>query len=148
METEVIITQFEAALSQQVALAGDDPAAQTAGDAILAALYPAARQLALNVAEQAAIEVGAQLPEHEVEVVLNEGEPSLRVRAAEASSYATGGFESRLTLRLPATLKEAVEDAAVNAGDSVNSYVVKALSSRAGGRNRWARRRVQGTVQT
>lgn len=150
VDIETVITEFEAALSQQIALAGDDPGVQAAGDAILAALYPAGRQLVLAVAEQAAEEVAAQLPDHQVDVVLSEGEPSLRMRSVEEPSapFAPSDLEARLTLRLPQALKDAVEDAATTSGDSVNAYVVKTLGSKASKRDRRSGRRVQGTIQT
>ncbi len=150
MNIEAIMTEFEAAVTQQVAMAGDDPAVQAAADAILTALGPAGRQLALGIAEQAAAEVGAQLPDYEVEVVLSHGEPSLRVRSAEGHSapYSASDLEARLTLRLPEALKKAVEEAAAGAGDSVNSYVVKTLGSKASRRGPLGGRRYQGTIQT
>lgn len=150
MNVEAIMTEFEAAVTQQVALAGDDPAVRAAAEAILTALGPAGRQLALGIAEQAAVEVGAQLPDYEIEVVLSDGEPSLRVQPVEGrgSAFRLDDLEARLTLRLPEALKKAVEDAAAGSGESINAYVVKTLGSKAGRQSHSPGRRVQGTIQT
>lgn len=103
---------------------------------------------ALELAEQAAIEVGAQLPDHRIDVVLREGEPSLVVRTVEAQAvFSTDDLEARLTLRLPTILKKDLEEAAGSAGDSINAYVVKTLAGRGRGTRRTGRH-VTGTFQT
>ncbi|MGH8875701.1 MAG: toxin-antitoxin system HicB family antitoxin, partial [Acidimicrobiia bacterium] len=53
-------------------------------------------------------------------------------------------YEARLTLRLPTSLKELVEEAAGRGGDSINSWVVKTLMSKAR-TGRPPGRRVSGT---
>ena len=132
MNTSPALGVLEQAVAQQVLLAGGDPAAEAGAAAVLGAIEPAMHQVALFLAEQAALEVGAQLPEHEVEVVLIDSEPMLRVRAIEVEAdVAPGDFEARLTLRLTESLKGLVEESAGQAGDSVNTWVVKTLSSRA-----------------
>ncbi len=144
------ITHLEAVVSQQVSLAGHDPTVEAAAEAVLAALQPALRQAAINLAEQAAAEVNAQLPGQQVDVVLSDGEPVLTVRPVDDATapFASEDLEARLTLRLPGTLKSLVEDAATQAGDSVNSYVIKTLSSRAAAMKSKPGRRFKGTVQT
>ncbi|NND01413.1 MAG: toxin-antitoxin system HicB family antitoxin, partial [Acidimicrobiia bacterium] len=52
---------------------------------------------------------------------------------------------ARITLRLPDSLKDDLESAAGDSGDSVNAYVIKALSSRAGRRSA---RRITETFET
>lgn len=132
MDVSGAITQLEAAMAHQVALAGGDPAVETAAESLLAALGPAVRQMALGLAEQAAVEVGAQLPDHEVEVALREGEPALNVRPSRMDEASPPpDAEARVTLRLPEDLKRLVEEEAEGLGDSVNAWIVKALSSRA-----------------
>lgn len=127
------VAALEQVVGQQVVIGGGDPAVEAAARAILGSIEPAMRQIALDLAQQAAYEVDAQLNDHEVEVVLVDGEPSLRVRSleSETTDVAAGEYEARLTLRLPELLKELVEENAGEAGDSVNSWVVKALSSKA-----------------
>jgi len=147
MDTQTALARFEAALATQVAASGD-PALESAAQALLAALGPATRQLALELAEQAATEVGAQMPEHEVDVVLREGEPVLAVREPRVTKTPREeDYEARITLRLPPSLKSVVEDSAGVTGDSVNSWVVKALASATGRQGRPGRH-YRGTVQT
>lgn len=147
MDTDSAVARLEAAVSAQVAATGD-PALEAAARSLLAALAPAVRQLALDLAEQAAVEVAAQLPGHEVDVVVRAGEPALAVREpSQRPAPPEGGYEARITLRLPPTLKRLVEESAGSAGDSVNTWVVKALSSVADRPGRRGRS-VRGTVTT
>lgn len=150
MDTSVAITRFQATLEQQILLAGSDPAVETAGRALLAAAGPAVRGLALDLAEQAAAEVRAQLPGQRVEVLLEEGEPALRVRAEEPAPGAPAADEAadaRVTLRLSPRLKEALEEAAEYSGESLNSWLVKTLSAQRG-RHRPRGQRLEGTIET
>lgn len=148
MNLDGAIARFEAALNQQVALAGD-PAVESAAQALRSTLSPATRQLALELAEQAAAEVAGQLPDHQVDVVLREGEPALSVRAAEMQEAPASSedLEARITLRLPPSLKERIEESAQAMGDSVNAFVIKSLAARAA-RPAAPGRRVTGTVRT
>jgi hypothetical protein len=132
VELTTATAQLEAALAHQLALVGGDAAAIDT-QALFAAMAPALRQLCLTIAEQAAAEVGAQLTEHTVDVVLRDGEPTLVVRASESvAASAPDDLDARLTLRLPNALKQLVEEEAGEVGDSVNSWVVRTLTSRAG----------------
>lgn len=148
MNTTGLIAHLESAVQNQVMLAGNDPAVDGAARAILAVLEPSLQQAALDLAQQAAQEVEAQLGDQTVEVVLSEGEPSLRVETSDQEpDLASGGYEARLTLRLPARIKELVEEAAGSAGDSVNAWVVKTLSAKTKTPARVPGRRVTGTVE-
>ena len=97
------------------------------------ALGPALRVAAFELAQQAADEVGAQLSDHTIEVVLVDGDPALRVTEARPprDRQPSEEFDARITLRLPPSLKQLIEDAAVTGGESVNGWVVDALASRA-----------------
>jgi len=123
---------------------------EAASRALLSALEPAVRQLAYDLAEQAAAEVASQLPSHEVDVVLAGGEPALRVRPIESGEAPAAGesLDARITLRLPPTLKELVESAAEERGESLNTWLVKTLTTRAGEGGRRRSRRVTGTIDT
>ena len=147
MDTSSVIVEIESALSAQLELGDGDPAVDAAGRALLAALAPAVRQAAIQLAEQAALEVDAQLADATVEVTLREGEPTLVVRRDEGESlrFRSDELAARLTVRLPEALKEELERAADSVGDSVNSYVIKALSTE--GRKR-SRKRIVGTFET
>ncbi|MDX2344893.1 MAG: hypothetical protein QNL12_14820 [Acidimicrobiia bacterium] len=130
MNTEAISAKLEDQLVVQGRLAGVDSGSEQVVEALLAGLGPAIRQAALEIAEQAAAEVAAQLTNSHIDVVLSEGQPSLVVRSdTTESSFTTDDLEARMTVRLPTNLKAALEEAADDAGDSVNSFVLKTLST-------------------
>lgn len=130
MNTAAIVAKLEDQLAAQGRLASSDPAAEQVVEALLVSIAPALRQAALDIVEQAAAEVGAQLATDQIDVVLQDGEPSLVVRSEAAeSSFTADDLEARMTVRLPSNLKSAVEEAADNAGDSVNSFVLKTLAT-------------------
>ncbi len=132
MDISTVFTELEAAVHRQLELTADDPDITEAASALMAVLEPALRQAGTTLAEQAALEVGAQLPDYRVSLVISDGEPQLAVQPREADVEITAGSnEARLTLRLPESLKLLLEDAAIDTGDSVNSYVVNTLASKA-----------------
>ena len=124
MNIQPIVNTVRATLSHQSALAGSDPAVAAAVNQLVETLAPALRLAAMEIAEQAAAEIRAQLPGHTIDVVLVDGDPALRVAEPR---HAAEDFASRITLRLPPSLKELVEGAAERAGESVNAWVVDAL---------------------
>ena len=133
MQLQPIINSVEAALAAQGPLAGGDPAVEEAIDHVVRAARPALRQAALELAEQVAAEVRAQLPDRTVDVVLVDGDPSLRITDAPATTEpSTEDLDARITLRITPTLKALIEDAAEAAGASVNGWVLDSLSKRAG----------------
>jgi hypothetical protein len=138
MQIGPVINAVEAALLSQATLASSDPAVDAAVTQLVSALGPALQMAAMEIAEQAAAEVRAQLPEHTVDVVLADGDPALRIgestRRAEPRQFED--LDARITLRLPPTLKQVIEDAAQKSGDSVNSWVVDALGKRANQKSR------------
>ena len=79
METFGIRARIEAAVARQAALAGEDPAIESVVEVLLDVLEPTLREIALDLAQQAAAEVTSQLPDYEVDVVVEDGEPRLRV---------------------------------------------------------------------
>lgn len=148
MDTTGAVQRLEATLQAQVAISGD-PAVEAAGQALVAAVAPAMRQLTAELAEQAAAEVDAQLVGQRVEVVLSGGEPHLRVAVepVAAPPPIEDEDQARVTLRVPAGLKSAIEDAANSAGDSLNTWMVKGLAGMAR-RGEASGHRVKGTVRT
>ncbi|NND03521.1 MAG: hypothetical protein HKN91_12115, partial [Acidimicrobiia bacterium] len=80
MHTEAILDSIEAAVESQLSVGDGGEAIEEAAAALMAALRPAMQQAAIRLAEQAAAEVGAQLNGYKVNVVLEDGEPSLLVR--------------------------------------------------------------------
>lgn len=127
---EGLLAEIEGSVRSQVALAGGDPGVETAANAVMGALRPALQQAAFSLAEQAALEVNAQLVDHRVEVVLSEGEPILKVSETDSpdSAEVEEDLSARITVRIPESIKALVEDAAVGTGASVNQFVVDALS--------------------
>jgi uncharacterized protein YdbL (DUF1318 family) len=146
MQTDIILDAMESAVENQLAIGAGSDAFEDAAAALMTALRPALRQAAFQLAEQAAAEVGAQLAGYSVAVVLEDGEPSLLVREdAAARPVQSDELAARITLRLPDSLKDELEAAAGESGDSVNAFVVKALSTRA---SRRASRRITDTFET
>lgn len=149
MDISSTMTQIESAVANQIVLSGADESVESAAEALLNALEPAMRQAVLDLAEQAAAEVAAQLPGHRVDVVMSEGEPVLKVLLDESDPVAVDDdYEARISLRLPGKLKELIEESAGDTGDSVNSWVVKAVSSNVKVRKRSGGTRVTGTIDT
>jgi hypothetical protein len=147
MNTEAIAAKLEDQLAAAGRIAGGDASIDPIVDALLTALGPAIRQAAMELVQQAAVEIGAQLPSGRVDVVIKDGEPSLVFHSEETEpTFNTDELEARMTVRLPSNLKAALEEAAGVTGDSVNSYVLKTLASSAS-RGRRARR-VKETLQT
>ena len=149
MDIESLTGQVTAVVAGQLALASDDPAVEAAGEAILAALDPALRQMGTTLAEQAAAELAAQLTDHNIDVVLREGEPFLVVRASEdAVTVSHDDLGARITVRLPEDLKADLESVASDTGDSVNTFVVKAIAGKTQARSRRSRTIYEGTIET
>ncbi|MDH3730842.1 MAG: hypothetical protein OES13_06945 [Acidimicrobiia bacterium] len=149
MNIEASIIAFEETLAQQATLGGD--AVEEAAGALLQAVRPAVERLALSMAEDAALEVAAQLPDATVRVVIEEGSPALMVErqeTVETAAFKGEDLEARLTLRLPTGLKSAIEEAAGDAGDSVNSHVVEALGQALQRHRQVSTRRFTGTIET
>jgi len=149
MDIESIVQQVQATAEGQLRIAGDNAAVQAAGDAVLVALEPALRQAASSLAEQAAAEVSAQLPENTVDVVLSDGQPTLVVRrTGDSKTINTEDLDARMTVRLPEDLKDDLEVAASELGDSVNTFVVKALAGSAEALKKSSRSTFEGTIET
>lgn len=149
MDIESVVQQVRDAAEAQLRLAGDDPAVASAGETVLTALEPAVRQAASTIAEQAAAEITAQLRDNAVDVVLSDGEPTLVVRrTGEAVTISTEECDARMTVRLPEELKDDLEVAASDLGDSVNTFVVKALAGSAEAIKRASRSTFDGTIET
>jgi hypothetical protein len=115
---------------QGLAELGDDRSAQIArrlGDALASSL----RLKVLDLLGQAALELSSKLPSGHVEVRLAGQEPELVfVDDAPADGGATIAEElsARITLRLPDSLKAAVERSADREGISTNAWLVRAIA--------------------
>lgn len=150
MDIDSVMQEVTRIAENQLRVAGTDPAALAAGEAILAALEPALRLAASSLAEQAAAEISAQLPEHSVDVVLSEGHPMMVVRHAGGggATINTEDLDARMTVRLPEDLKDDLEMAASELGDSVNMFVVRALAGSTEALKRSSRSTFEGTIET
>jgi HicB family len=124
---------------EQIAAVGDD-ATSSAAQRLAGALKASAGLRLLDALTEAALELNSQLPEGHVEVRLAGQDPSL-VYVEDAPQQAAPSTEDalsvRITLRLPESLKTAVESAAARDGVSVNTWLVRALARAVSG---WASR--------
>jgi predicted HicB family RNase H-like nuclease len=113
-----------------IAAVGDESTAAAAAR-LAQALRASVGMRLLDLLGEAALEVSAQLPSGHVEVRLAGQDPSLvfvAEEAAEPAQRADDGLTARITLRLPESLKGAVEAAASREGISVNAWLVRALA--------------------
>ena len=114
-----------------VAELGDDATAQAASRLVVSLQASIGLRL-LDALSEAALELTDRLPSGHVEVRLAGQDPELvfvgdEPEAAPAAA-AADGHTARISLRLPETLKTAVESAAAREGVSVNTWIVRALT--------------------
>jgi hypothetical protein len=130
MHLDHAFIEIEAAVDNQVRIGA--PGLADVASELMLALRPALEKTLLGLVQEAAAEVSAQLAGQRVDVRLDDGEPVLVVTEDRTeSSDLQEEFEARVTLRLPTSLKTLVEESASSAGDSINSWVVDALRTRA-----------------
>jgi len=124
-----ITEALEADLAAIASVGDDDVAA--AAQRLAQALRASLGMRLLDLLGEAALEVSAQLPSGHVEVRLAGQDPSL-VYVPEEQTHASqapdDGLTARISLRLPESLKGAVELAASREGVSVNAWLVRALA--------------------
>ncbi|MGH3003697.1 MAG: hypothetical protein ACRDM1_13715 [Gaiellaceae bacterium] len=114
---------------QGLAELGDERSAQVArrlGDALGSNL----RLTLLDLLSQAALELSSKLPSGHVEVRLAGQEPELVFVDAPGETAAASSEElsARISLRLPESLKNSVEQAAARDGVSTNTWLVRAIA--------------------
>src|SRR5437763_5271464 len=106
---------------------GDERSAQVArriGEALGSSL----RLKLFDLLSQAAVELNAKLPSGHIEVRLAGQEPELVFVDTPADSAGAGEeLTARISLRLPESLKVAVEKAADREGISTNAWLVRAI---------------------
>ena len=135
MQLEHTILSFETAVENQLRVAG--PEAAEIGGHLMTALKPAIRQSLMDVVNMAATEVSSQLIGQRIEIRLVDGDPELTVVDDPSEPPppppppGAGDDEARITVRLPAYLKDLIADAATDSGDSVNAFVIEALKGKA-----------------
>jgi hypothetical protein len=114
---------------QGLADLGDERSAQIArrlGDALGSNL----RLKLLDLLSQAALELNSKLPSGHIEVRLAGQEPELVFVDSPGESAGSTGEElsARISLRLPESLKSAVEKSAEREGVSTNAWLVRAIA--------------------
>ena len=114
---------------QGLAELGDERSAQIArrlGDALGSNL----RLKLLDLLSQAALELNSKLPSGHIEVRLAGQEPELVFVDAPGESAGSAGEElsARISLRLPESLKTAVEKASDAEGISTNAWLIRAIA--------------------
>lgn len=149
---------------RSAAAAGTEETRRVA-DVLGGTLGPAVRLVIMDALSEAADEITAALQDVAVEVRLRNQEPQIVITDIEQPPAPPtppgpppppGAPEpeadmARITLRLPEPLKNAVEQAAANAGVSVNSWLVRSvrqtLNSPDGGTRRRGGRSITGYAQ-
>lgn len=124
------------------AAAPGGPEVARAADLLSGSLEASARLCLLEALSDAAAEittklrratVDVQLRGREAHLVVTETEPASQAEPASppqaGADAAESGDLARMTLRLPESLKEAIERAAAAEAISVNAWLVRALSS-------------------
>src|SRR5579884_2958830 len=114
---------------QRLAELGDERSAQVA-QRLSDALGSNLRLKLFDLLSQAAVELSSKLPSGHVEVRLAGQEPELVFVDAPGEAAGVAGEEltARISLRLPESLKSAVEKAAEREGISVNAWLVRAIA--------------------
>ncbi|MGE5830541.1 MAG: toxin-antitoxin system HicB family antitoxin [Micromonosporaceae bacterium] len=135
------LTQYLESLRRELAAAAapGGPDVTKAAELLGGSLEASTRLLLLEALSDAAAEITAKLGDSSVEVRLRGREAQFVVTRPEpgpmggAPPAGTEGDLARITLRLPESLKEAVERAAASEGISVNAWLVRAIAAMVAG---------------
>jgi hypothetical protein len=139
MELTSYVERLRSDLTAAAAAGG--PEAQAAAERLALALDPATRMVLLEALSQAADEITGALDQEAVDVRMNGREPEFVVTRLEsaappappappeppAAPEPEDGTTSRITLRLPESVKTRAEEAAARVGQSLNSWLVDAV---------------------
>jgi hypothetical protein len=129
MQTAQFIEALQADLRELAQLGGDELV--QAAQRLEGAVKQSATLRLIDALTQVALEVSSQLPNGHLDVRLSGQDPELVYveEAAEEPQAQTAedGLTARVTLRLPDSLKVALEKAAEAEGVSVNTWLVRAL---------------------
>ena len=126
------LTPHVEALASRLVAAAPDEATAASVQRLLASLEPALQLQVMDILGVAALEMTEQLPSGHVELRLAGRDVQLVYVEHQSAPEVTppaddDGSAARITLRLPESLKTAVEDAATVAGMSTNSWLVTAI---------------------
>src|SRR6187200_2327481 len=138
MELTPFVERLRSDLSDAAAAGGPD--AQAAADRLSLALDPATRMMLLEALSQAASEITGALDNDAVDVRMSGREPEFVVTRLEGASPVAppappastaaepeDANQSRITLRLPESVKVRAEEAANTVGQSLNAWLVDAV---------------------
>jgi hypothetical protein len=153
MQTAQFIEALQADLRELAQLGGDELVQAT--HRLEGAVKQSATLRLIDALTQVALEVSSQLPNGHVDVRLAGQDPELVYVEEEGeepqAQTADDGLNARITLRLPESLKVALEKAADAEGVSVNAWLVRALQrsvSSGGGRAVRTGKRITGYAQS
>ena len=152
METAQFIEGLQEDLRELAQIGGDELV--HAARRLEGAVKQSATLRLIDALTQVALDLSSQLPNGHIDVRLSGQDPEL-VYVEETGEEAPApsgedGLSSRITLRLPDSLKASVERAAESEGASVNTWIVRALQravSGGGGRAVRSGKRITGFSQ-
>ncbi len=146
MELSPFVERLRRDLSDAAAAGG--PEAQAAAERLALALDPATRMMLLEALSEAATEITSELDHEAVDVRMSGREPEFVVTqvqpatppappeppAPPAPPEPEDDSQSRITLRLPESVKVRAEEAATGIGQSLNAWLVDAVRDALDGR--------------
>jgi HicB-like protein involved in pilus formation len=146
MELTPFVERLRRDLSDAAAAGG--PEAQAAAERLALALDPATRMMLLEALSQAADEITGELETEAVDVRMSGREPEFVVTRLEPATPPAppappapptppepeDDSQSRITLRLPESVKVRAEEAATLIGQSLNAWLVDAVRDALDGR--------------
>ena len=147
MELTPFVERLRRDLSDAAAAGG--PEAQAAAERLALALDPATRMMLLEALSQAAAEITGELDHEAVDVRMSGREPEFVVTQVEPARAVRprplpprrrlppepeDDSQSRITLRLPESVKVRAEEAANGIGQSLNAWLVDAVRDALDGR--------------
>lgn len=123
-------------LQQPLVLVEDEGQRQAFGRYVEAARYPLERAV-FDLLSSFAEDVDRQVAQHyhlavtyrpgAVEPRVEARQPAAQPTAADADLFASDGETEKITIRIPAPLKDLVTQAAAEAGVSVNTWIIRVL---------------------
>ena len=135
MQTAQFIEALQADLRELAQLGGEELV--QAAHRLEGAVKQSATLRLIDALTQVALEVSSQLPNGHLDVRLSGQDPELVYVEEEGEEPPTqageDGVSARITLRLPESLKAALEQAADAEGVSLNTWLVRALQRSAYG---------------
>jgi HicB-like protein involved in pilus formation len=146
MELTPFVERLRRDLSDAAAAGGPD--AQAAAERLALALDPATRMMLLEALSQAAAEITGELGTDAVDVRMSGREPEFVITHVEPAAPPAppappepplppepeDDSQSRITLRLPESVKVRAEEAATAIGQSLNAWLVDAVRDALDGR--------------